>query len=293
MDYRNRVVIITGASSGIGEHLAVEFASRGASIVICARRAERLHAVSNRCSKHGHPVEAIVGDLATPGFAAELVDRAVSRFGRLDIVVNNAGVSKHKYFYDVTADDISSTMDINFRAPAFLTLAAVPVFLRQGGGSIVNISSVAGRLAPPHEAVYAASKFALTGFSEGLAVDLAGSGIHTGVIHVGPIDTEIWEKAEIPESFNGKKYPPSSVSDAVFRCIERKRHSITVPWHFSLIFFLKSLLPGLFRWGTVRFDPVAAEVIERARQAAISGAKTPGSESPAPCKSQDAPESSA
>jgi short-subunit dehydrogenase len=142
--------------------------------------------------------------------------------------------------------------------------------LSQGGGCIVNVSSVAGRIPPPRETVYAASKFALTGFSEGLAVDLAGSNVHVAVIHVGPIDTEIWGKAaaDAPVRFRGRKLPPAAVSRAVFDCIEKRRHEATVPRSLWWTFLVKLLLPGPFRRGTTRYDPVPAAVIERARAAA-------------------------
>ena len=268
MDYSERVVVVTGASSGIGKEIALDFSKRKARLVISARRGDLLRAVAEQCQAAGAEVEYLVGDLGDRGFAEEMVARALSRFGRVDVIVNNAGISKHKQFYDISPDEIDYTMRVNFMAPAYLTLAALPPMLRQGEGYIVNISSVAGRIPPPRESVYAASKYALTGFSEGLALDLEGSNIHTAVIHVGPIDTEIWSKADTPERFRGKKYPPSIVSEAVFKCIEKRRHEMTVPRHFALTFLFKLLMPDLFRWGTARWDPVPAEVIERARKKA-------------------------
>lgn len=268
MDYAGRVVVVTGASSGIGRQVALDFAGRGAKLVLVARRAERLKEVGEACRASGAEVETLVGDLADPELPGEVVARSVERFGRIDVLVNNAGVPKHKHFYDVTTEDVEHTLRVNFLAPAFLIVAALPHMLRRGEGWIVNISSGAGRLPPPREAVYSASKFALTGFSEGLALDLAGSNIHTAVIHVGPIDTEIWEKAasEAPMRFRGRKYPPSLVSRAVFRCIERRKHELTVPRWLRLLFALNHFVPGVFRMGAARYDPVPDEVIEAARR---------------------------
>jgi short-subunit dehydrogenase len=268
VDWSGKVVIVTGASSGIGRQTALDFAKRGARLVISARRAERLQRVSAECQTAGGEVEAMVGDLAEREFAESMVAQALARFGRLDVLVNNAGVPKHKHFYDVTPEDIEYTLRVNFLAPAYLTLAAVPAMLRQGEGYIVNISSGAGKLPPPRETVYAASKYALTGLSEGLALDLAGSNIHVSVIHVGPIDTEIWDRAESPVRYAGRKYSPRLVSEAVFRCIEKRRHELTVPRRLSLFFFLKALMPGAFRWGAARWDPVPRAVIEEAREKA-------------------------
>ncbi len=269
MNYTGKAIIVTGASSGIGRQIALDFARRGARLVISARRAERLQQVSRECEALGGEVEAMVGDLAERAFAESMVTRALERFGRLDVLVNNAGVPKHKQFYDVTPEDVDYTMRVNFMAPAYLTLAAIPPMLRQGEGYIVNISSGAGRMPPPRETVYAASKFALTGFSEGLALDLAGSNIHVAVIHVGPIETEIWDKAESPVAYAGRKYPASIISQAVFKCIEKRRHELTVPRWLWPVFLFKLLVPAAFRWGAARWDPVPQDVVEQARKRAV------------------------
>jgi len=268
------VVLVTGASSGIGRQVALDFAARGATLALVARRAARLEEVAAAC-REANPrapgeAQALVGDLAKRDFSRGLVERVVALHGRLDVVVNNAGVPKHKQIYDVSLDDLDQTLEINFMAPAAICLAALPVMLRQGGGALVNISSVAGRLAPPRETLYAASKFALTGFSEGLVQDLAGSGIQPVVVHVGPIDTEIWGKAasEAPVAFRGTKYPPERVSQAIFRCLDERRHEISVPRRMGLVSVMKALLPELMRRGSARFDPVDPEVVARARRSA-------------------------
>src|SRR5262249_4243707 len=222
MDFRGRTVIVTGASSGIGRETALAFAQRGAAVVLAARRAEQLEAVAAACRAHGGPAEGVCGDVAEDGFVEALVARAEERFGRLDVIVNNAGISKHRQFFAVTPADIEYTLRVNLVAPARLVVAALPALLRQAEGFVVNVSSLAGKLPPPREAVYAASKFGLTGLTEGLWLDLAGSNVHATVVHVGPIDTEIWAKTDEPTAYRGRKLPPSAVSRAIFRAIERR-----------------------------------------------------------------------
>jgi short-subunit dehydrogenase len=268
VDYRARVVIVTGASSGIGRQVALDFAARGAGVILAARRADRLGDVARECERAGGRVEAVVADVAGDGVVEGLVARALERFGRLDVVVNNAGVPKHKQFFDVTADDVEHTLRVNLIAPARLVVAALPAMLRQGEGYVVNVSSVAGKLPPPREAVYAASKFGLTGFTEGLWLDLAGSNVHASVIHVGPIDTEIWQKTDEPTAFRGRKLPPKAVSDAVFRAIERRLPEVWVPGRMRLAWWFRLLAPSLFRAGAARFDPIPHEAIESARRRA-------------------------
>lgn len=268
MDYRERVVIVTGASSGIGRQIAIDFAARGARLVISARRADRLHEVAAECTARGAQVEAMVGDVAERSFVEAMAARAASGFGRLDVVVNNAGISKHKQIYAVTADEVEYVLRVNLLAPALLAVAALPQMLRQGEGYIVNISSAAGKIPPPREAIYAASKFGLNGLTEGLWLDLDGSNIHCGVINVGPIATEIWDKTDEPTKYQGKKYPPSAVSAAVFTCIEQRRHELWVPRGLFGTWLLRVLAPNVFRRGAARWDPVPAAVVDAARAAA-------------------------
>ena len=143
--------------------------------------------------------------------------------------------------------------------------------LRQGEGYIVNISSAAGKIPPPREAIYAASKFALNGLTEGLWLDLEGSNIHCGVINVGPIDTEIWDKTDEPTRYKGRKYPPSLISAAVFRCIEQRQHELWVPRGLIGTWLLRVFAPGVFRRGAARWDPVPPGVVAAARAVATRG----------------------
>jgi short-subunit dehydrogenase len=268
VDYRGRVAIVTGASSGIGRQVAIDFAARGAAVVLAARRADRLAEVARDCTAAGGTVEPVVGDVAADGFVEGLARRAIERFGRIDVVVNNAGVPKHKQFFDVTADDVEYTLRVNLIAPARLIVAVLPAMLRRGEGWVVNVSSLAGKLPPPREAVYAASKFGLTGLTEGLWLDLAGSNVHATVVHVGPIDTEIWQKTDEPTAYRGRKLPPAAVSRAIFRAIERRLPEVWVPGTMRLAWWLRLLAPGLFRWGAARFDPVPPEAVAAARRRA-------------------------
>jgi short-subunit dehydrogenase len=268
MEFRDRVTIVTGASSGIGRQVALDFAARGAALVIAARRRDRLDEVAAACAARGSAIEAMVGDVGERGFVEAMAARALRRFGRIDVVVNNAGISKHKQIYRVTADEVDHVLRVNFLAAAHLTLAALPAMLRQGEGWVVNVSSLAGKIPPPREAVYAASKFALNGLSEGLWLDLAGSGVHVAVINVGPIDTEIWDKTDEPTAYRGRKLPPSAVSRAVFRAIEERRHELWVPGVLRLAWLFRIFMPRLYRWGSARFDPIPPEVIAAAREQA-------------------------
>ena len=274
MEYRGKIVIVTGASSGIGYVTAKAFAQRGAVVIAVARREERLRELIAACRRHSPASAYVVGDLGERAVAEHVVDDTVRQHGRLDILINNAAVSKHKQIYHTTVEEAEYVMRVNFFSCLWTTFAAIPHMLRQGGGTIVNISSFASKLSPPRESIYAASKCAMNGFSEGLWNDLAGSNIHVAVINPGPIDTEIWLKEDEPPTYHGVKYPPEIVTGAIFEAFEKRRFEMTIPKRSPMLIIarlLRLLLPGVLRFGMARTDPVPAEIIERARARAAKG----------------------
>ena len=268
MDYRGKVVVVTGASSGIGYEAARAFATKGSIVVGVARREGRLRQLVEACKAHSPDSSYLAGDLGERAFAERVVEETVSRHGRLDILINNAGISKHKQIYHLSADEAETVMRVNFLSAVWTTLAAIPPMLSQEGGFIVNVSSFAAKVAPPREAIYAASKAAMNSFSEGLWSDLAGSNIHVALINPGPIDTEIWEKEDEPPAYDGPKYPPGIVVDAIFEAIEKRHYERTVPRrNLQLVTarVLRLLAPRLLRFGMARMEPVPPDVISRAR----------------------------
>jgi short-subunit dehydrogenase len=280
VDYRDRIVLVTGASSGIGHRVARAFARRGAVVVAVARREQRLARLIEECRADSPRSTYRAGDLGDRAFAESAVNETVAQFGRLDILVNNAGISKHKHIFNVSADEAEHVMRVNFLSGVWTTLTALPHMLRDGGGTIVNVSSFLAKVTPPREALYAASKCAVNGFSEGLWHDLAGSNIHVGIVNPGPIDTEIWLKMDEPVAFAGAKASPDVVVDAVFEVIERRRYELTVPRSAQLRVarFVRLVFPSLMRFALGRFDPVGSEVVEAARRRAAGGVRTGSSQ---------------
>jgi short-subunit dehydrogenase len=274
MDYTGKVVIVTGASSGIGYVNARAFARRGAIVVGVARRGDLLERLIDECRPSSPRSIHLQGDLGERAFAEHVIDETVRRFGKLDVLVNNAAISKHKQIFHLSADEAEHVMRVNFLSCVWTTLAAIPHLLNGGGGTIVNVSSFAAKVAPPREAIYAASKAAMNAFSEGLWNDLAGSDIHVALINPGPIDTEIWLKEDEPAAYDGKKHPPEIVSDAIFEAIERRVHEMTIPKRNAQLVaarILRLLLPSVLRMGMARMEPVPREVVDRARARARLG----------------------
>ncbi|MFI5365758.1 MAG: SDR family NAD(P)-dependent oxidoreductase [Candidatus Binatia bacterium] len=268
MNYRGKVTVVTGASSGIGYDAAKEFARRGSTIVGVARREHLLQRLVAECRSWSPNSSYLCGDLGERSFAERVVDETVAAHGRIDILVNNAGMPSHKQIYDVSADDVERLLRVNFLSSVWTTLAVIPHMLTQGGGAIVNISSFSAKVSPPRETVYAASKCAMEGFAAGLWNDLAGSNIHVAIIVPGAIDTEIWDKEETPSAYKGRRHPVRIVTAAIMEAIDKHRHEIIVPKRSPQLVtarLLRCLAPSLLRAGMARTEPVPPAVVESAR----------------------------
>ena len=200
-DLNGKHVLVTGASAGIGAALAEGFAARGATVGICARRAERLADVLERVRVHAPESRSWTIDLSDldgiAGFAAT-VEREL---GGVDVLVNNAGIPKRRHVTRLTPDECEAVMSINYFSPVRLTLALLPGIIERCG-HVVNISSVAARLGPPIEAAYAASKAAITAFSECMSVDLRDTSVGVHVVNPGVIDTELFTLPDNEEGFH-------------------------------------------------------------------------------------------
>jgi short-subunit dehydrogenase len=210
-------VLVTGASSGIGAALAPLLAERGATVGIVARRADRLDEVLLRCTAAGgrdHRRWAV--DLSDPDAAASVAVEAWDAFGHLDAVVNNAARPMRRSVPDLDVATVDQVMRINFLSPVALSLAVLPRMLERDAGVIVNVSSLGGRLGIMNEAAYSASKFALTGWSESMAMDLWSTGVDVRLITPGAIATEIWDQpGNDPAPFDGPFEPPDTVAAAI------------------------------------------------------------------------------
>jgi NADP-dependent 3-hydroxy acid dehydrogenase YdfG len=185
-----KTALITGASSGIGAACVRALAGEGASFVLTARREPRLKALLAEVEKTGGKGVVIAGDAREEETARRVVDAAVKTFGRLDILINNAGVGNYKNLVDTSADEYDEMMDSNMRSTFLFTRHAVPVMRKQKSGTILMISSMAGVYGFPGEAVYCSTKFAQVGFAQGLDKELRPDGIKVGVICPGGVKTE-------------------------------------------------------------------------------------------------------
>jgi short-subunit dehydrogenase len=188
---------------------------------LAARRADRLEAVLAECRQHTAESRAWPVDLADLDAAEELVHEATREWGRVDCLVNNAGIPARIPVSHLTAADIARVMDVNFQAPVRMSLALLPQWLARGSGLVVNVSSLGGRVPIAHEAAYCASKFALCGWTEGMAVDLFGTGVEVKLVLPGPIDTEIWDQpGNEPAAYQGPFVPAAEAAATIVEAIE-------------------------------------------------------------------------
>jgi short-subunit dehydrogenase len=226
----NKRVLVTGASAGLGAALARGLAARGAVVGLIARRRDRLAEVLADCRTSAPASVMWAADLADTAAAGRLALRAWDAMGGIDVLVNNAAIPKRRAVTALSAAEVERVMRVNFFAPMSLTLAVLPRMLSAGAGVIVNVSSVGGRLGIIHEAAYSASKFALCGWSESMAVDLHGSGVTVKLIEPGPVDTEIWDQPDNEEPlYAGPKFGAAEVAEGIIAALGSDRFEHYVP----------------------------------------------------------------
>ncbi len=223
-------VLITGASSGLGAALARQLAAHGAVVGLIARRRDRLGEVLADCQRVSPGSAMWVADLADTSAVGELALQAWNVLGGIDVLVNNAAIPKRRVVTALDPDEVEAVMRVNFFAPMRLTLALLPGMLERGSGVIVNVSSVGGRLGIIHETAYCASKFALCGWSEAMAVDLHGTGVSVKLIEPGPVDTEIWDQPGSEEPlYQGPKVSADVVAAGIIAALGSDRFEHYVP----------------------------------------------------------------
>ena len=229
------VVIITGASSGIGAATARRLGSAGMVIVLAARRTDEMAAVARDIESNRGTAMVVPTDLRKPDDIAALIDQAAAIDGRIDVLVNNAGVGGKA---SILTDDaaVDAMLDVNLRAPIRLMRAVVPIMKAQGAGAIVNIGSVAGEIGVA--ATYSATKFGLRGLTDSVRRELAGSGIGVTLIEPGYIAT--------PFTGNRRRLPgPEIVAAAVERAIRRPRRRMVVPGRYRAAILAANALPAV------------------------------------------------
>lgn len=245
-DRRQRVALVTGASSGIGRAIAVALADAGYAVAITARGRERLDAVAAGLRARGSTVLAEPCDVADAAAVAALVAAVRQRFGRLDVVVANAGSYLRRPAHELEPADFEAMFATNFWGAVHVVRATLPHLLAEGAGHLVLMTSFDARKTLPHDGAYAAAKAAVASYAAALRQSVRGRGVHVCTLFPGRVDTPMCDPIEVPAI--SAKIPPERVAHAVLRALRRRSAEVIVPWHCRLLLWADVLSPRLGDW---------------------------------------------
>lgn len=258
MDIKGKVVIVTGASSGIGEAAAREFGREGAKVVLAARRVDKLDALAKEIETLGSQTLVVQADLSRLDDIQKMVSNTLQTFGRIDVLVNNAGFGRLDWLENLDpVKDIQAQIDVNVLGVIQTTRQVLPVMIQQRSGSIINMCSMAGLVGTPTYTIYAASKHAVHGFSEALRREVKPWGIDVSLIYPGGVVTEFSQHAGIKRKTNATTptfmlLTAEQVGKAVVKLVRRPRRMWIIPWLWSVTVFLNRLLPGVVDATTIK-----------------------------------------
>jgi short-subunit dehydrogenase len=257
----NRVVLITGASSGFGEDAALLFAQEGCKVVLAARRIDRLQNLAAKIQNLGGEAIAIPVDIVNSVEVNNMVQTTIDLYGHIDILFNNAGIGRVDWFENHTLErDINTLVQVNLIALMQVTRSVLPYMLARGEGHIINMVSVAGLIALPLNTSYAASKHGARAFTDALRREVAPFGIKVSGIYPGPAATEFGQHVGRSEAYASvrKKLKSRLSSEYVARRVldvaKRPRRSLVIPWWFRILTALDMLFPVVVDWISYSFS---------------------------------------
>ncbi|MCS6908761.1 MAG: SDR family oxidoreductase [Anaerolineales bacterium] len=248
------VVLITGASSGIGAGIARLAAERGYDLAITARRLDRLEALRRECEVFGVRVLTIQADLMQKEQVQLIAQTVLNSFGGVDVLINNAGFGRVDWLENLDEGvSIAGQIQVNLVAPIQLTRQVLPTMIARRKGHIINIASIASFIAPPTYSVYAASKFGLHGFTEALRREVAGYGIYVSGVYPGGVATEFAAKAGIERKSrvttpSWMRLSAEQVAKATLELLDHPRREVVLPGYMSLLIWLNRFAPALVDW---------------------------------------------
>ncbi|MDO7907026.1 SDR family oxidoreductase [Paenibacillus sp. JX-17] len=246
VDLKDRVVFITGASSGIGALSASMLQEKGAIPILAARSREKLEKISQTLQG---PHEIKVLDVTDSEQVERVFADVYQKYGRIDILLNNAGYGKFEYATEMSVTEFEDMMDVNYMGLVRCTKQVLPHMIEQRYGQIVNVASMAGKIGTAKSASYTATKHAVLGFSNALRQELRGTGITVTTINPGPIDTPFFEMADPSGNYvNNVKWmlmKPESVSGHIVKAIEKRKEEVNLPRLASAGVWLYQLFPRL------------------------------------------------
>jgi short-subunit dehydrogenase len=259
MDIKGKVVIVTGASSGIGEATARKFGSEGAKVILAARRVDKLQTLAQEINSMRTGAETLVvqADLSQLEDIKSMIMQTLEKFGRIDVLVNNAGFGRLDWLENLDPiKDIQAQIDVNVMGVIQTTRQVLPVMMKQRRGSIINMCSMAGLVGTPTYTIYAASKHAVHGFSEALRREVKPWGIDVSLVYPGGVVTEFTQHAGIKRKTNASTpkfmmLTAEQVGEAVVKLVRHPRRMLIIPWLWSVTVFMNKFLPGFVDYTTI------------------------------------------
>jgi short-subunit dehydrogenase len=251
---KNKVVVITGASSGIGRATALRFATSAVSLVLAARKLEKLEAVRQQAETKGAKVLVVQTDVSKEDDCKQLIHSTIDNFGTIDVFINNAGISMRALFNELDLEVFKNVMNVNFWGTVFCTKFALP-YLLKSKGSVVGVSSIAGYVGLPARTAYSASKFAMHGFLEALRTENLEKGLHVLVACPGFTASEIRKNALTADGKaqsnspreEGKMMSAEEVANNIFKAIKVRKQKIVLTGEGKMAVFLSKFLPKVIQ----------------------------------------------
>ena len=260
IELKGKVVLITGASSGFGMDAARLFAYEGCSVVLAARRIDRLQELAASIQAQGGEAFAVPVDVADREEIEIMVDTVLDLYGRVDILFNNAGFGRLAWLENMSAErDIEMQIAVNLLGVIQVSHAVLPGMLKRRSGHIINMSSVAGWIAPPTYAIYSASKYGVRGFTDALRREVQPFGVHVSGIYPGPAQTEFGQHTGQHPMKNSalRRYFHSmtseEVAERVIELAKRPRRAVILPWYYKIAIWADWYMPWLVDWITMNF----------------------------------------
>jgi short-subunit dehydrogenase len=246
--YRDRTAVVTGASSGIGRVLALRLAREGARVALVARCENELEKAAREIHDAGGRALVLACDVGDRARVERAAERALSTWGSVDLLVNNAGYGHHKSFLEWSVEDMERMMRVNYLGSLYWTKALLPSMVGRGSGWIVFVASVAGKIAPPEESAYAATKHAMVALAEALSIEVEDAGVHVLTVCPGTVRTPFFDAEALdrmPPVARRSMVEPEPLVDAVVEALARGRREITYPPSMSRQLGLATVLRAL------------------------------------------------
>ncbi len=258
-DLKDRIAIVTGASSGIGRLTALRLAREGAHLSLAARRVELLEQVARDIREMGREALVVPTDVTERDAVRELVGCTLARWGRVDLLIANAGAYVRSPVRELTAEAIEGSMAVNFYGAAYGVLDVLPHMLAQESGHIVFVCSLDGRKGLPLDAPYVAAKFAMRGFGDVLRQELQGTGVGVSIVYPPRVDTPLIESLKVP--WISPKMPPERVANIIVGAIRRRRAEVVIGFWPRMLDLLNAIAPRWADWFVRVLDLEGHEVV--------------------------------